>query len=489
MTKELVRYSKVLEIVGDILKVQVPESANGGGAPVRFGDLAMLDEDEGSKSLAQVININRDAVSLQIFTGTKGVSTGSTVTFLGHPMQVVYSPNILGRVFDGTGEPIDGGPDLFMDPRVNIGGPTVNPCERIVPTKMIRTDVPMIDIFNCLVESQKIPIFSVSGEPFNPFLSRIGIQADADVVVFGGLGLIFDDYYTFRKTFEDAGVFSRTVMFVNQASDPIVERLLVPDMALAVAERFAVEEGKRVLVLLTDMTAYADALKEVGISMERVPSNRGYMGDLYSQLARRYEKACDYAKGGSVTILTVTTMPGDDVTHPVPDNTGYITEGQFYLHDGMLDPFGSLSRLKQNVIGKVTREDHGQIMNTMIRFYSGAREAQQKKAMAFDLSDFDEQQLKFGKLFRERFMDINVSIPLEEALDLSWKTLAECFRPEQLLMKQELVDKYFPKDVATTDVSTQENGAEEAEEAEEAAEQQAAGAEGEDEGRGEAAAQ
>ncbi len=329
---------------------------------------------------------------------------------------------------------------------MDIGGPTVNPAERAVPNKMIRTDVPMIDVFNTLVESQKIPIFSVSGEPFNAFLSRIGIQADADIVVFGGLGLIFDDYFTFRTSFEDAGVFSRTVMFVNQAMDPLVERLLVPDMALAVAEKFAVEEGKRVLVLLTDMTAYADAMKEVGISQERVPSQRGYMGDLYSQLARRYEKACDYAKGGSVTVLTVTTMPGNDVTHPVPDNTGYITEGQIYLHSGVIDPFGSLSRLKQNVIGKTTREDHGQIMNTMIRFYSESRDAAQKQAMAFDLSDYDHQLLKFGALFKTRFMDINVSIPLEDALDLGWKTLAECFAPEQLLMKQALIDKYFPKD-------------------------------------------
>jgi len=294
------------------------------------------------------------------------------------------------------------------------------------------------------VESQKIPIFSVAGEPYNPFLARIGIQADADVVVFGGMGLIFDDYHFFRTAFDDAGVFARTVMFVNLASDPIVERLLVPDMALAVAEKFAVEEGKRVLVLLTDMTAYADALKEVGISMERVPSNRGYMGDLYSQLARRYEKAAAYRETGSVTILSVTTMPGDDVTHPVPDNTGYITEGQFYLHNGVLDPFGSLSRLKQHVIGKVTREDHAQIMNTMIRFYAGARDAEQKLAMAFELTPFDQKLLKFGRLFQARFMEIQVSMPLEEALDLSWRTLAECFDADELLMKQSLIDKYFP---------------------------------------------
>lgn len=450
MTRDLVRFSKVLEIVGEILKVKVPETDAGDNAVARLGDLALLEQADGRKSIAEVINIQRDVVSLQVFSGTKGVSTETTVSFLGRPMQAIYSSNILGRVFDGSGQPIDGGPDLSTDPKVEIGGPSVNPIERIVPKHMIRTDVPMIDLFNCLVESQKIPVFSVSGEPFNPFLARIGIQADADIVVFGGLGLIFDDYHTFRKEFENAGVFSRTIMFVNQASDPIVERLLVPDMALSVAEKFAVEEGKRVLVLLTDMTAYADALKEVGISMERVPSNRGYMGDLYSQLARRYEKACDFAKGGSVTILSVTTMPGDDVTHPVPDNTGYITEGQFYLHDGVIDPFGSLSRLKQNVIGKVTREDHGQIMNTMVRFYSGARDAEQKQAMAFDLSEFDHQLLKFGGLFRQRFMDINVSMPLEEALDLAWATLAECFEPEQLLMKQALVDRYFPHPDAST---------------------------------------
>jgi len=448
MPHSLISYSRILEIVGDIVKVQVAPTGNG-EVGARFGDLAVIrDRDDKEGSLAQVIRLERDRVSLQVFSGTKGLSTEAQVSFLGHPAQVTYSPNILGRVFRGTGEPMDSGPDLDQDPKVPIGGPSVNPARRVLASKMIRTDVPMVDVFNSLVESQKIPVFSVAGEPYNPFLARIGIQADADIVVFGGLGLIFDDFHFFRTAFEDAGVFARTVMFVNQASDPIIERLLVPDMALAVAEHFAVEERKRVLVLLTDMTAYADALKEVGISMERVPSNRGYMGDLYSQLARRYEKACDFAGGGSVTLLTVTTMPGNDVTHPVPDNTGYITEGQFYLHSGVIDPFGSLSRLKQHVIGKATREDHGQIMNTMIRFYAGARDAQQKQAMAFELSAFDEQLLKFGGLFRERFMDIDVAMPLEAALDLCWRTLAECFAPEQLLMRQELIDKYFPQDVA-----------------------------------------
>jgi V/A-type H+-transporting ATPase subunit B len=444
MSHTLVRYSKVVEIVGDLLKVLVPPPVSEQGEHVAFGDLGWVDDPSGFRSMARVIRLEGELVSLQVFSGTKGLSTRASVRFLGHPMRVTYSPNVLGRVFRGDGTPFDTGPGLAQDPKIEIDGPSANPARRSLASKMVRTDVPMIDIFNSLVESQKIPIFSVAGEPYNALLARIGIQADADIVVFGGLGLIFDDYHFFLRRFEDAGVFARTVMFVNLASDPVVERLLVPDMALAVAERFAVEEGKRVLVLLSDMTAYADAMKEVGIAMEAVPSNRGYMGDLYSQLARRYEKAADFKDGGSLTILTVTTMPGGDVTHPVPDNTGYITEGQFYLHDGMLDPFGSLSRLKQHVIGKVTREDHSQIMNTMIRFYSGARDAEQKQAMAFDLSEFDIRLIKFGNLFRERFMDIDVSIPLEKGLDLCWRTLAECFNRDELLMKETLIDKYLP---------------------------------------------
>jgi len=444
MIQHMIKHHNIQSIVGNIVTVGMPEESHSTAATVRFGDLAWVQGEDGAQATAQVIKIDRDRIALQVFSGTHGISTAASIRFLGHPMRVPYSPNILGRIFSGSGVPMDGGSDLAPDPKVEIVGPTVNPMRRVLASKMIRTDVPMIDLFNCLVESQKIPIFSISGEPYNPFLARIGIQADADIVVFAGLGLIFDDFHYFRSRFEEAGVFARTVMFCNLASDPIVERLLVPDMALTVAERFAVEEGKRVLVLMTDMTAYADAMKEVGVSMEHVPSNRGYMGDLYSQLARRYEKACDYEGAGSVTILSVTTMPGNDVTHPVPDNTGYITEGQFYLHSGVIDPFGSLSRLKQHVIGHVTREDHAQIMNTMIRFYSGARDAEQKQAMAFELSAFDKKLLKFGQLFRQRFMDINVSISLEKALDLAWQTLAECFDKEELLMKQALVDKYFP---------------------------------------------
>lgn len=443
MGQSLIKYSNILEIVGDIIKINVPRDENLGPDAVRFGDLALVEYDD-KKSLAQVIKMDGDKISLQVFSGAKGVSTEATVRFYGRPMETVFSDNILGRTFRGDGRAIDGGPELSDDRKVEIGGPSVNPARRVVPSKLVRTDIPMIDVFNSLVESQKIPVFSVAGEPYNPLLARIGIQADADIVIFGGIGLIFDDYHFFKKQFEDAGVMGRTVMFVHQASDPVVEALLVPDMALAVAEKYAVEEGKRVLVLLTDMTAFADAMKEIGVSLEHIPSNRGYMGDLYSQLAKRYERACDYKGAGSVTLLTTTTMPGNDVTHPVPDNTGYITEGQYYLHDGVIDPFGSLSRLKQHVVGKMTRDDHSQIMNTMIRYYSEARDAQQKKAMSFELSSFDHKLLKFGDLFKSRFMDVGVSIGLEDALDLCWQTLAECFDKDEVIIKQEFLDKYWP---------------------------------------------
>lgn len=438
-------YDRVLSIVGDVMRIAMPPQTRDDPEGPRYGDLAVVQEGLEPPRLAQVVKLDEGEASLQIFPGTRGLSTRARARFLGHPPRVPFSPNILGRVFAGDGRPVDNGPSLEQDPQVEIAGPSANPARRALASKLIRTNVPMIDVFNCLVESQKIPIFSTSGEPYDALLARIGVQAEADVVVFGGLGLTFDEYWRFRKAFEDAGAFVRTVMFVNQASDPPLERLLVPDMALAVAEKFAVDEKKRVLVLLTDMTAYADALKEVGIALDRVPSNRGYLGDLYSQLARRYEKAAIFPGAGSVTILTVTTMPGGDVTHPVPDNTGYITEGQFYLRDGMIDPFGSLSRLKQHVIGKETREDHSAVMNTMIRLYSGARDAQRKQAMAFELSDLDQRLLRYGGLFEKRFMDLSVSLPLEEALDLGWQTMGECFTPEELLIRQNLIDKYLPR--------------------------------------------
>jgi V/A-type H+/Na+-transporting ATPase subunit B len=298
----------------------------------------------------------------------------------------------------------------------------------------------MIDVFNSLVESQKLPIFSVSGEPYNELLARIALQAEVDIIILGGMGLKYDDYLFFKDALEKGGVMSRTVFFVHTASDPVVESLLVPDIALAVAEKFAIQD-KRVLVLLTDMTNFADAMKEIAITMEQVPSNRGYPGDLYTQLASRYEKAVDFEGSGSITILGVTTMPGDDVTHPVPDNTGYITEGQFYLRNGRIEPFGSLSRLKQLVNGD-TREDHRAIMDGMIKLYAAYKESLEKKSMGFKMSDWDEKLLTYGQLFEQEMMDLSVNIPLEAALDKGWEILGDCFAPEETGLKSELIEKY-----------------------------------------------
>ncbi len=430
------RHHGLVDIVGDIARVRAP-------AGPALGELAVVEQEPGWRSLARVIEIAGDLVSLQVFAGGLGLSRAATVRFLGMQMSMCCSQNILGRVFRGDGAPRDGGPSLVDEPRIEIAGPAVNPYARAMPTRMIHTGIPMIDMFNCLVESQKLPIFAPAGQPYNQLLARVGLQADADIVVFCGLGLVFDDYHFFRSAFETASVMHRTVMVANLAGDPLVERLLAQDLALAIAEQFAVQERKRVLVLLTDMTSYADALKEIGIALERIPASRGYTGDLYTQLARRYEKACDFTGAGSITILAATTLPGDDITHPVPDNTGYITEGQLYLHDGMLDPFGSLSRLKQHVIGKETRADHGDLANAMIRLYAQAEDAERKRAMAFDINDYDLRLLRYRDLFRETFMAIDRPMPLEAALDLGWKLLSDCFEPAELLVKDALIKAHY----------------------------------------------
>lgn len=383
-------YSKIESINGSVITVRAND--------VRYGELAQIKTRFGL-SLAEVNKINGDLVSLQVFAGGRGVSTGDELVFLGHEMEVSFSPDLLGRIFDGSAKPRDGGPELTEN-LVQIGGPSVNPSKRILANRMIRTGIPMIDMFNTLVVSQKLPIFSSSGEPYNELLARIAMQAEVDVIVLGGMGLKYDDYLSFKNALENAGALNRTVMFVHTAADPTVECVMIPDLCLAVAEQFALQD-KDVLVLLTDMTNFADSLKEIAITQEQVPSNRGYPGNLYSQLAARYEKAVDFANSGSITILAVTTMPGDDVTHPVPDNTGYITEGQFYLKHGRIEPFGSLSRLKQNVNSK-TRDDHRALMDNMIKLYSSYKETLEKKAMGFLMSEWDGKLLKYGKLLKRR---------------------------------------------------------------------------------------
>ena len=426
-------YNRIIQIAGDVVTVE----ADGVG----YKELAQIQSKAGT-SLAQIIRMDGKRTYLQVFSGSRGISTGDKVRFLNHPMRVSYSGNLLGRIFNGAGIPRDNGPAL-RDNLIDIGGPSVNPAKRIIPKNIIRTGIPMIDVFNSLVESQKLPIFSIPGEPYNELLARIAMQTEVDMIILGGMGLKYDDYLFFRSTLEAHGSLSRSIFFIHTAADPTVECLLVPDMSLAVAEQFALE-GKRVLVLLTDMTNFSDALKEISITMEQIPSNRGYPGDLYSQLASRYEKAVDFDTAGSITILAVTTMPGDDVTHPVPDNTGYITEGQFYLRNKVIDLFGSLSRLKQQVNGD-TRKDHRTIMNTMTQMFAQYRETLEKQAMGFRMSDWDKKLMGFGKTFEEKMMSLSVNIPLEKALDLGWQILADNFEATETGIKSSLIKEFWPQ--------------------------------------------
>ena len=440
---------------------------------VKYNEIAEVQSRAGT-SLAQVIKLDGPNVTLQIFAGARGVDTDASVRFLGETMKIPFSEALLGRAFTGTGEPRDGGPAITAN-MIPIGQPSVNPSRRIMPNQMVRTNIPMIDLFNSLVKSQKLPIFARAGEPYNELLARIALQADSDVIIIGGMGLKYDEYLKFRSTLDESGALSKTVMFVHTAADPTVECMLVPDVSLAVAEKFALQ-GKDVLVLLTDMTSFADAMKEISITMEQIPSNRGYPGDLYSQLAARYEKAVDFDGAGSITILAVTTMPGDDVTHPVPDNTGYITEGQFYLRNGRIEPFGSLSRLKQQVnkgtsrslqqdkvlsaaeMDKIagsdrewfrehntTREDHRTIMDAMIKLYAQYKETVEKQSMGFKMSAWDQKLLKYGAAFEKEMMDLSVNIDLIDALDLGWKLLAECFDKSEVGIPSKFTDKYWPR--------------------------------------------
>ena len=399
-----VAYHRIERIAGSVITLRAEGVAN--------QELAQVTSSFGT-SLARVIRIDGDMVDLQVFAGARGISTDSEVRFLGEPMKVPYSEALLGRVFNGAGKPRDNGPEVDGE-RITIGGPSVNPAKRIIPKTMVRTGIPMIDVFNTLVVSQKLPIFSIAGEPYNELLARIALQAEVDVIILGGMGLKHDDYLYLKDFLEKNGALSRTVMFMHTASDPIVECF------------------------------FADAMKEIAITMEQIPSNRGYPGDLYSQLASRYEKAVDFEGSGSITILAVTTMPGDDVTHPVPDNTGYITEGQFYLRKGRIEPFGSLSRLKQQVNGK-TRSDHRTIMNTMIQLYASYKETLEKQSMGFNMSNWDQKLLKYGQRFESEMMDLSVNIPLEKALDLGWEILADCFAPEETGIPTKMINEYWPK--------------------------------------------
>ena len=400
--------------------------------------------------LAQVVRIMDQEVTLQVFGGTEGIPTDAEVIFLGKAPSLQVGDQLVGRFFNAYGEPIDGGPAV-SGKEVEIGGPSVNPVRRAQPSELIATGIAGIDLNNTLVTGQKIPFFADPDQPFNEVMAMVALRAKSDKIILGGMGMTNDDYLFFKNTFSNAGALDRIVSFINTTEDPSVERLLIPDMALAAAEYFSVEKKEKVLVLLTDMTNYADALAIVSNRMDQIPSKDSMPGSLYSDLAKIYEKAVQFPDGGSITIIAVTTLSGGDITHAVPDNTGYITEGQLYLRRDssvgkvIIDPFRSLSRLKQLVIGKKTREDHPQVMNAAVRLFSDAAGAQTKMENGFDLTDYDERTLRFAADYSRELLAIDVNIDTEQMLDTAWHLFGRYFRPAEVNIKQSLVDKYWPK--------------------------------------------
>ena len=400
--------------------------------------------------LAQVVRIMGDEVTLQVFGGTEGIPTNAEVIFLGKAPSLQVGDQLVGRFFNAYGEPIDGGPAV-TGREVEIGGPSVNPVRREQPSELIATGIAGIDLNNTLVTGQKIPFFADPDQPFNEVMAMVALRAKSDKIILGGMGMTNDDYLFFKNTFSNAGALDRIISFINTTEDPSVERLLIPDMALTAAEYFSVEKKEKVLVLLTDMTNYADALAIVSNRMDQIPSKDSMPGSLYSDLAKIYEKAVQFPDGGSITIIAVTTLSGGDITHAVPDNTGYITEGQLYLRRDsnvgkvIIDPFRSLSRLKQLVIGKKTREDHPQVMNAAVRLFSDAAGAQTKMENGFDLTDYDERTLRFAADYSRELLAIDVNIDTEQMLDTAWHLFGRYFRPAEVNIKQQLVDKYWPE--------------------------------------------
>ena len=400
--------------------------------------------------LAQVVKIIDDEVTLQIFEGTEGIPTNAEVIFLGKAPSLKVSDQLAGRFFNAYGDPIDGGPVPEGEER-QIGGPSVNPVRRKQPSELIATGIAGIDLNNTLVSGQKIPFFADPDQPFNQVMATVALRAKADKIILGGMGMTNDDYLYYKNVFSNAGALDRIIIFMNTTEDPAVERLLVPDMALTAAEYFAVDKNENVLVLLSDMTSYSDALAIVSNRMDQIPSKDSMPGSLYSDLEKIYEKAAQFPDGGSITIIAVTTLSGGDITHAVPDNTGYITEGQLFLRQDttigkvIVDPFRSLSRLKQLVQGKKTREDHPQVMNAAVRLYADAANARTKLENGFDLTDYDQRALDFAKDYSEYLLAIDVNLDTVEMLDTTWGLFSKHFRPQEVNMRMELVERYWKK--------------------------------------------
>jgi V/A-type H+/Na+-transporting ATPase subunit B len=441
METETRTFQRIYTRLHQLTKATVSLKASGIGNE----ELAIVDG-----RLAQVVKIMGDIVTLQVFAGTEGIATNAEVVFTGKAPTLKVGDELAGRFFNAYGEPMDGG-TLNGEER-EIGGPSVNPVRRKQPSELIATGIAGIDLNNTLVTGQKIPFFADPDQPFNQVMANVALRARADKIILGGVGLSNDDYLYFKQVFDNAGALDRIIGFINTTENPPVERLLVPDMALAAAEYFAVEKQEKVLVLLTDLTLYADALSIVSNRMDQIPSKDSMPGSLYSDLARLYEKAVQFPDGGSITIIAVTTLSSGDITHAIPDNTGYITEGQLFLRKDsdigkvIVDPFRSLSRLKQLVIGKKTRKDHPQVMNAAVRLYADAANAKTKLENGFDLTDYDERTLEFALEYSAKLLAIDVNIDIDTMLDTAYQLFSKNFSPAEVGIKQEFVDLYWKQE-------------------------------------------
>ena len=454
----LIDYLGVREINGSLIVLDDVEGAS-------FEEVVDIRLDDGTLRQGRVVQMEGSRVVIQVFEGTRGISLDNTRTRLkGHPMELALSPELLGRVFDGAGRPIDGLGDIYPVARANINGTPINPVSRVYPKNYINTGISTIDTLMTLIRGQKLPIFSGSGMKHNELAVQIARQArisdegeEKFCIVFAAMGAKNDVAEYFRRSFDESGVLQKVVMFLNLSNDPIIERILTPRCALTAAEYLAFEQGMHVLVIMTDMTSYAEALREFSSSKGEIPGRKGFPGYLYSDLASLYERAgMVRGKSGSVTQIPILTMPNDDVTHPVPDLTGYITEGQIVL-DRTLDSSGvyppvsilpSLSRLMKDGIGEgYRRADHSALSNQLFASYAKVMDARSLASVIGEeeLSPTDKKYIEFGKLFEQRFVSqgANENRPIGESLDLGWQLLSTLPREELDRVDDKLLDQYY----------------------------------------------
>ena len=449
-------YRTIHEISGPLMVV---EQVSG----VTFDELAEIELTDGSVRRCKVLEVNGDKAVVQLFESSAGINLkDSKIRFLGHPLELAVSGDMLGRVFNGMGQPIDGGPDILPEKRLDINGSPINPAARNYPNEFIQTGISTIDGLNTLVRGQKLPIFSGSGLPHAQLAAQIARQAkvlDGEsnfAVVFAAIGITFEEAVFFISDFKRTGAIDRTVLFTNLANDPAVERIATPRMALTAAEYLAFDKGMHVLVILTDITNYAEALREVSAAKKEVPGRRGYPGYLYTDLATMYERAGRKLEHeGSITMIPILTMPEDDKTHPIPDLTGYITEGQIILsrdlyRKGVLPPVDvlpSLSRLKDKGVGK-TREDHAPTMNQLFAAYAAGKEAKELMTILGEaaLSPTDLLYAKFAEEFEKRYVSqgSEENRDIFQTLDLGWELLRILPRGELKRIKSDMVNKYYP---------------------------------------------